>query len=648
MPKSIGSRLTGRLRRLAGSPGDLPPGRLEAYVDLCALLPGDRIAVVGWIYNPDAPAEVHLVRSGEPIARDITLVRGRRPDVARRFDDDAAPWGFVALANGDEALRSADSLSLVVQSGGTQQRLDCVLHSRGVDDVLQSAQEFAPPERSAVMTAFRDAGLDVAPSSDTVLSELSDLDPFVDACVDYAVAIPDHGVFFEGWLFDPEDSLVALHVCCDGIVGPNLLSHLARFERQDVDRRFGATAGGPSRTGMLAYCPMRVARTRPKMELLAVTRASDSATIALPWTKANESASESMRAIMKRLDASKPGAAERLREHLGPALFAYWQTRARWPTSPRVRDFGEVASAPTFSVVVASGDRRDALLQQLARLAHDPDLPRVEVLWVVREPFDEARLLETLQDTQPLLGVPVRVVCPGRRLGWSEAIRLGAERAAGRYIALLGPSIVPSEPGWLGRCRDALDSLPNAGAVGGRVLRADETVLSEGLYFGPDDRVPGVFRKRAPTRGVPAWSDSSTSPREVPALSAECLVMKRELYEQLGPLDDGYAGDFDEAELAGSDLALAARAAGRRIYALCSERFYDLQRPPAVPADEADYRRLLSVFNSWRLTERHGASIRELCRAFPEVEPGGAGDDHRPASVRGPAGERVVRGEALR
>ena len=136
--------------------------------------------------------------------------------------------------------------------------------------------------------------------------------------------------------------------------------------------------------------------------------------------------------------------------------------------------------------------------------------------------------------------------------GFGAATNAGASVARGRLLLLLNSDVLPAEPGWLGRMQAFHDATPNIGALGPKLLYEDDSLQHAGLYF---DRL-----REGPTAG--SWANmhyfkglhkdlpAANVARPVPAVTAACLMIERDLYEQVEGLPDVYVqGDFEDSEL---------------------------------------------------------------------------------------------------
>jgi GT2 family glycosyltransferase len=94
-------------------------------------------------------------------------------------------------------------------------------------------------------------------------------------------------------------------------------------------------------------------------------------------------------------------------------------------------------------------------------------------------------------------------------------------------------------------------------------------------------------------------------------MTAACLMLRKRDYEEAGGLDEGYVvGDFED-----SDLCLALRKRGKRLWLVPSIKLWHLERQSQGERAAAASRWLLTLFNSWRYQDK----IRRGLIADPEA-----------------------------
>lgn len=146
----------------------------------------------------------------------------------------------------------------------------------------------------------------------------------------------------------------------------------------------------------------------------------------------------------------------------------------------------------------------------------------------------------------------IRLIENHRNRGFARACNQGAVAAAGRYLVFLNNDTVP-QPGWL----DALLQPARAGeadVVGAKLLYPDATIQHAGVVF--DQQGPLHCCKR-----MAADAPMTNQPRYLQAVTAACMLISAELFQQLGGFDEGYKNGFEDI-----DLCLSAVQRGCRVY----------------------------------------------------------------------------------
>jgi N-acetylglucosaminyl-diphospho-decaprenol L-rhamnosyltransferase len=202
---------------------------------------------------------------------------------------------------------------------------------------------------------------------------------------------------------------------------------------------------------------------------------------------------------------------------------------------------------PTLSVVIVTHDSRgalDATLPALVAQLQDGD----ELIVVDNASADGT--VAAVRDLAP----SARVIETGSNLGFAAACNRGAEAATGELLCLLNPDAVP-QPGW----RDGIE-LPATDGRGWSAWQA--LVTAEGgrqintrggvLHFTGIGWAGGAGTAIA---DLPATE--SLALEEPGFVSGACLVVARDLYEELGGMPDRFFLYHEDV-----DLSLRVRLRG--------------------------------------------------------------------------------------
>jgi GT2 family glycosyltransferase len=209
--------------------------------------------------------------------------------------------------------------------------------------------------------------------------------------------------------------------------------------------------------------------------------------------------------------------------------------------------------------VVFVNYRSAALLEAaLASWQRDASTLAIGVEWLVVNNGDDAAGLARLAS------LPVRLLTPGSNLGYAGGANVGLGAARGEALALANPDLLVL-PGATAALLGALETCPIAGPRffwdGGRRLmlppaetRSPSAELARLLATG-DGESAARARRRWRRQARAHWR--AVAPLASHDLSGALLVLRRAIWERLGPFDEGYELYFEE-----TDWLARARAAG--------------------------------------------------------------------------------------
>ena len=301
-------------------------------------------------------------------------------------------------------------------------------------------------------------------------------------------------------------------------------------------------------------------------------------------------AAEVIRVILEDMSIDRLPATQLRTGQVMPAIKRLQQARLREAGVEKVRQFGAVPDSPAVTVIVPLYRRIDLIEHQLAQFADDPGMRSTELIYVLDSPELEDELFDTVRRLYPLYRQPFRVAVLSANVGFAGANNLGASIARGRILLLLNSDVFPEAPGWLEAMTRFYESLPNAGAVGPKLLYEDDTLQHAGMYFERLNETRPWSNEhyyKGMHRDLPAAAKS----RPVPAVTGACMMIAKDLYLDVGGLSGEYVqGDFED-----SDLCLRVLDAGRQNWYFADVALYHLEASSYDP----DRRRLHDGFNRW-------------------------------------------------
>jgi GT2 family glycosyltransferase len=290
-----------------------------------------------------------------------------------------------------------------------------------------------------------------------------------------------------------------------------------------------------------------------------------------------------------------------------PVIESLIQVRQKhWAQLPvRIEEVGVQPSSPKVTVVVPLYGRFDFVEHQLAEFARDQWMAaHAELIYVIDDKDLVDRMASEAWTLERLYGVPFRWIWGGTNRGFAGANNLGAAHARADSLIFLNSDAFPRQPGWARAMVDTLESEPDMGAVGARLLFADGSIQHAGMEFRRRKDL-GIWTNHHPRMGMDPALDSFTSLTEVACVTGACLAVRGCDLERVGGWDTGYLiGDFED-----SDLCLKLRAAGMRIGYLPSVELTHLERQSFKLLGTGDYRTRVVIYNAVRHQQRWGFEL---------------------------------------
>jgi GT2 family glycosyltransferase len=161
----------------------------------------------------------------------------------------------------------------------------------------------------------------------------------------------------------------------------------------------------------------------------------------------------------------------------------------------------------------------------------------------------------------------VRLVTSDQNLGYAGGNNVGAKAALGRYLLLLNPDTVVG-PAALSQLVDLMETRPLAGAVGPLLCWPDGTVQSSrrrfptlGSLFWESTLLGQWFPNNHHIRRYHRLDQSADHLQQVDWIVGAAILIRRETWQQVGPLDETFFMYFEE-----TDWCYRCAEAGWEIY----------------------------------------------------------------------------------
>lgn len=215
------------------------------------------------------------------------------------------------------------------------------------------------------------------------------------------------------------------------------------------------------------------------------------------------------------------------------------------------------AAAPRVSVVLVSWNTITYLQPCLHSIFAANTPSWVEAIVVDNGSSDGTQ--ELLHENWPW----VRLIENEHNRGFADATNQGVREAKGEYVLLLNPDTLLAADA-LGRLVAFLDATPQAAAAGGRLLNMDGSFQSSFADF------PSLGQEMLIASGIgdrlwPGYPShrSAQAAQPVDWITGACLLVRRQVYEQLGGFDSRFVMYSEEV-----DLQYHIQRSGKQVYYL--------------------------------------------------------------------------------
>lgn len=201
----------------------------------------------------------------------------------------------------------------------------------------------------------------------------------------------------------------------------------------------------------------------------------------------------------------------------------------------------EIVKESLVSIIIPNKDHIDDLEKCLKSIKSKTTYSNYEIIIVENNSEDEC----TFEYYNKINDENINVIKYEGIFNYSAINNLGFENAKGEYIILLNNDVEIISESWIEEMLMYCQR-EDVGVVGAKLYYPDDTIQHAGLGLGLLT-LAGHYHRHFP-REHPGYMGRLIYAHDVTAVTAACLMVKREVYEEVGGLDETFEVAFNDVD----------------------------------------------------------------------------------------------------
>ena len=250
-----------------------------------------------------------------------------------------------------------------------------------------------------------------------------------------------------------------------------------------------------------------------------------------------------------------------------------------------------ISGEPMISVIIPSKDHINDLELCISSIEEKTTWKNYEIIIVENNSVEKETFVyyETLKNRYP----NVRILTWKKEFNYSAINNFGVKEAKGEYLLFLNNDMEIITPDFMEKMVSNLQR-PQIGAVGAKLYYPDNTVQHAGIIIGIGGIAGHAFLGLA--RGRSGYLHKASLQMNVSAVTAACMMMKKEVFEEVGGFEEELSVAFNDV-----DLCLRIGKAGYKIvYNPHVELYHYESKSRGAEDDEKKLRRFQSEIEFMR------------------------------------------------
>jgi O-antigen biosynthesis protein len=472
------------------------------------------------------------------------------------------------LCLADDASSSAHVARICAEYARNDKRIKFV--RRDIHGHISAATNSALELASGDFVALLDHDDEFAAHALYMIAAELDADPDLDLIFSDEDKIDESGHRFDPW-FKTDWNY-------DLMLSQNAVVHLAAYRRtilRDIGGFRSSLDGSQDYDVTLRFSERTTPERIKHIPFILYHWRATSASVALAATEKTYPYKAAARAIQEHLDRlGKPGRVS-MQAHLG-----YY--RVRWVLP---------AEQPRVTIIIPTKDKVDLLRVAIQSIFDKTLYTNFDIL-VVNNRSEQPETLEYLSKIGRLSNV--LVVDYGEPYSFAALNNWAAKQTHAPVLAFLNNDVEVITPEWLTEMvSHALR--PEVGAVGAKLFYPNATIQHAGVVVGIGG-LAGHPHAGLP-RATPGYFGRAACIQQFSAVTAACMVMRREVFLEMGGFDEkNFAIAFNDV-----DIGLRLRQAGYSIvWSPYAQLFHHESASLGLPSGEGRRRQFLAEANNFR------------------------------------------------
>lgn len=238
--------------------------------------------------------------------------------------------------------------------------------------------------------------------------------------------------------------------------------------------------------------------------------------------------------------AAKGAVADHLRRH-GFEHFQITSTRA-FDTIFKIRY--QILGSPLISIIIANKDHVEDLSRCVSSILEKSTYENYEII-IVENNSQDAKTFAYYEELQA--NEKIRVITYEGAFNYSAVNNLGVSTARGEYVLLLNNDTQVITVNWMEELL-MYAQREDVGAVGAKLYYGDKTIQHAGVVLGLGAHRTAGHSHYGQHRDNLGYMGRLCYAQNVSAVTGACLLVKKELFLEVGGLDEGFAVSLNDVD----------------------------------------------------------------------------------------------------